>query len=62
MINIKALNRSIVSSSTLRHVYNDEGVVSISCVGFNKELYIYVVKDDKGNKYTLYSPKFKGGD
>lgn len=62
MINLKALNRSIVSSSTLHHVYNDEGVVSISCVGFNKELYIYVVKDVKGNKYTLYSPKFKEGD
>ena len=62
MINLKALNRSIVTSSTLHHVYNDEGVVSISCVGFNKELYIYVVKDIKGNINTLYSPKFKEGD
>lgn len=59
MLNLKALNRSVVTSRTLHHIYNDKNVKSIDCTGFNKELYIYRITDNKGNKYTVYSPKYK---
>lgn len=61
MININALNRSVVTSTTLHHIYNDDNVKKISCIGFNKELYMYRVIDTKGNKYIVYSPKYKEG-
>lgn len=59
MLNLNALNRSVVTSSTLHHIYNDNSVKEIACTGFNKELYIYRITDNKGNKYIIYSPKCK---
>ena len=61
MINVNALNRSVVTPSTLHHIYNDDNVKEIACVGFNKELYIYRVTDIDGNEYIVYSPKYKEG-
>lgn len=61
MINLNALNRSVVTPKTLQHIYNDDKVKKISCIGANKNLYMYRVTDIKGNKYIVYSPKSKGG-
>lgn len=52
MININTFNRSVVTCRTLQHIYNDDNV---------KELYVYRVTDTKGNKYIVYSPKYKEG-
>lgn len=57
MINLKALNRSVITRETLSHVINDDNVVSCVCVGLHKMLYRYTVKDTAGKKYTLYVPK-----
>lgn len=46
---------------TLQHIYNDDNVKEVSCIGVNKELYVYRVTDTKGNKYIVYSPKYKEG-
>lgn len=59
MINLNALNRSVVTPKTLQHIYNDDKVKSISCIGLNKNLYMYRVIDIKGDKYIVYSPKSK---
>lgn len=61
MINVNALNRSVVTSTTLHHIYNDDNVKEISCIGLNKELYMYRVTDTEGNKYIVYSPKYEEG-
>lgn len=61
MININAFNRSVVTCRTLQHIYNDDNVKKISFIGVNKELYVYRVTDTKGNKYIVYSPKYKEG-
>lgn len=50
MININTFNRSVVTCRTLHHIYNDDNVKEISCIGVNKELYMYRVTDTKGNK------------
>lgn len=57
MINLKALNRSVITRETLSHVINDDNVVSCMCVGLHDMLYRYRVKDTAGKKYTLYVPK-----
>lgn len=61
MININTFNMSVVTCRTLHHIYNDDNVKEISCIGVNKELYMYRVTDTKGNKYIVYSPKYKEG-
>lgn len=61
MININTFNRSVVTCRTLQHIYNDDNVKKISRIGVNKELYVYRVTDTKGNKYIVYSPKYKEG-
>lgn len=57
MINLKALNRSVITRETLSHVRNADNVTSCECVGLHKMLYRYTVKDTVGKKYTLYVPK-----
>lgn len=59
MININALNRSIITPKTLQHIYNDPNVKEVSCIAANKSLYMYRITDTKGNKYIVYSPKCK---
>lgn len=59
MINLNALSRSVVTPKTLQHIYNGDKVKKITCIGFNKKLYIYRVTDTKGNEYIVYSPKSK---
>lgn len=59
MINLNTLHRAVVTPETLQHIYNDDNVKKITCIGFNKMLYIYRVTDTKGNKYIVYSPKSK---
>lgn len=61
MININTFNRSVVTCRTLHHIYNDDNVKEISWIGVNKELYMYRVPGTKGNKYIVYSPKYKEG-
>lgn len=51
----------MININTLQHIYNDDNVKKISCIGVNKELYVYRVTDTKGNKYIVYSPKYKEG-
>lgn len=49
MININAFNRPVVMCRTLQHIYNNDNVKEISCIGVNKEINI------------VYSPKYKEG-
>lgn len=57
MLNVKALDRSVITKETLRHVYNDDSVIKVSCTGFHKELYVYKVTIKGGEVYTMYVPK-----
>ena len=59
MMNINAFNRSVVTCRTFQHIYNNDNVKEISCISVNNELYVYRVTDTKGNKYIVYSPKYK---
>lgn len=59
MINLNALNRSVVTPKTLQHIYNDDNIKEVACIGFNKKLYRYRITDTKGNKYIVYSHKCK---
>ena len=41
MININALNRSVVTPKTLQYIYNDDNIKEVACIGFNKKtLYV----------------------
>lgn len=57
MLNVKALDRSVITKETLHHVFNSDSVVKISCTGLHKELYIYKVTTKSGEVYTVYVPK-----
>lgn len=57
MLNVKALDRSVITKETLRHVFNDDSVIKVSCTGFHKELDVYKVTTKDGNVYTMYVHK-----
>lgn len=57
MLNVKALDRSVITKETLQHVFGSDSVVKISCTGFHKELHIYKVTTKSGEVYTVYVPK-----
>ena len=57
MMNIKSLDRSVITKETLRHVFKDDSVIKVSCTGFHKELYVYKVTTKDAEVYTMYVPK-----